>query len=53
MRAVARSNDDLQRVIDAMVATEGITRASSAIAVRTQVAHRTLPLVAAAVMPVG
>jgi DNA-binding Lrp family transcriptional regulator len=49
VRAVARSNDDLQRVVDAIVAAEGITRASSAIALRTQVAHRTLPLVAAAV----
>jgi DNA-binding Lrp family transcriptional regulator len=49
VRAVARSNDDLQRVVDAIVAAPGITRASSAIALRTQVAHRTLPLVAAAV----
>jgi len=44
-RCVARSNTDLQRVIDAVVATDGIERTSTVIALATQIAHRTLPLV--------
>ena len=47
-RLVARSNADLQRVIDLVVATEGIGRASTVIALATQVPHRVLPLVATA-----
>ncbi|HET7900793.1 MAG TPA: Lrp/AsnC family transcriptional regulator [Candidatus Nanopelagicales bacterium] len=47
-RVVARSNADLQRVIDLVVATEGIGRASTVIALATQVPHRVLPLVATA-----
>jgi len=47
-RCVARSNTDLQRVIDAVVATDGIERTSTVIALETQIAHRTLPLVQAA-----
>jgi DNA-binding Lrp family transcriptional regulator len=47
-RVVARSNADLQRVIDQVVATEGIGRASTVIALATQVQHRVLPLVATA-----
>ena len=47
-RVVARSNADLQRVIDQVVATDGIVRSSTVIALATQVAHRVLPLVAAA-----
>ncbi len=47
-RVVARSNADLQRVIDQVVATEGITRTSTAIALATQVGHRVLPLLQAA-----
>lgn len=47
-RVVARSNADLQRVIDQVVATEGITRTSTAIALATQVPHRVLPLLHAA-----
>ena len=44
-RVVARSNADLQRVIDQVVATDGIDRTSTVIALATQVAHRVLPLV--------
>lgn len=47
-RCVARSNADLQRVIDAVVATDGIVRTSTVIALATQIAHRTTPLVQAA-----
>ncbi|HEV2086700.1 MAG TPA: Lrp/AsnC family transcriptional regulator [Cryptosporangiaceae bacterium] len=47
-RVVARSNADLQRVIDAVVATAGILRTSTIIALATQVPHRVLPLVHAA-----
>ena len=44
-RVVARSNADLQRVIDQVVATDGIGRTSTVIALATQVSHRVLPLV--------
>lgn len=47
-RVVARSNADLQRVIDQVVATDGIGRTSTAIALATQVPHRVLPLLLAA-----
>ncbi len=47
-RVVARSNADLQRVIDQVVATDGIGRTSTAIALATQVPHRVLPLLEAA-----
>ena len=47
-RVVARSNADLQRVIDQVVGTEGIGRTSTVIALATQVPHRVLPLVATA-----
>jgi len=47
-RVVARSNQDLQRVIDMIVAVRGVERASSVISLATQVPYRTLPLVAAA-----
>lgn len=51
-RVVARSNADLQRVIDEVVATDGIGRTSTAIALATQVPHRVLPLLhASAVDP--
>ena len=43
-RCVARSNADLQRVIDAVVAVEGIERTATVIALATQIPHRTLPL---------
>ncbi len=47
-RVVARSNADLQRVIDAVVAFEGIVRTSTVIALATQIPHRVLPLLAEA-----
>jgi DNA-binding Lrp family transcriptional regulator len=47
-RIVARSNADLQRVIDQIVGYEGIVRASTIIALAELIAYRTLPLVRAA-----
>lgn len=47
-RIVARSNADLQRVIDRVVAFEGIVRLSTVIALATQIPHRVLPLLAEA-----
>jgi DNA-binding Lrp family transcriptional regulator len=44
-RIVARSNADLQRVIDLVVAYDGIVRASTIIALAEQIPYRTLPLV--------
>lgn len=52
-RVVARSNADLQRVIDQVVATDGIGRTSTVIALATQVGHRVLPLVNAAAAASG
>lgn len=48
-RVVARSNSDLQRVIDAVLADPGIVRSSTVIALATQVRYRVLPLMDAAV----
>jgi DNA-binding Lrp family transcriptional regulator len=45
LRIVARSNADLQRVIDFVVRADGIRRSSSVIALETQLAYRVLPLV--------
>jgi DNA-binding Lrp family transcriptional regulator len=45
VRVVARSNTDLQRVIDAVLAEPAIVRSSTVIALATQVPYRTLPLV--------
>jgi DNA-binding Lrp family transcriptional regulator len=50
-RLVARSNPDLQRVIDQVVDFEGIVRASTVIALATQIPHRVLPLVTEAATP--
>jgi len=47
-RIVARSNADLQRVIDQVVIVRGIQRASTVIALAEQIQHRVLPLVEAA-----
>lgn len=44
-RIVARSNADLQRVIDRVVGFDGIVRASTAIALENPVVYRVLPLV--------
>jgi DNA-binding Lrp family transcriptional regulator len=45
-RVVARSNADLQRVIDQIVDVRGVRRTSSVIALDTPVPYRVLPLVA-------
>jgi DNA-binding Lrp family transcriptional regulator len=43
-RVVSRSNADLQRVIDRVVAVAGVQRASTVMALAEQVAYRVLPL---------
>jgi len=43
-RVVARSNSDLQRVIDLVLANPAIVRSSTVIALATQVPFRVLPL---------
>lgn len=52
-RVVARSNADLQRVIDAIVALDGVVRTSTVIALAAPLPHRVLPLIRAAVRPSG
>jgi DNA-binding Lrp family transcriptional regulator len=52
-RVVARSNADLQRVIDAIVSTEGVVRSATLISLATQVPYRILPLVRAAASGTG
>jgi DNA-binding Lrp family transcriptional regulator len=47
-RVVARSNADLQRVIDAIVSTAGVVRSATLISLATQIPYRILPLVRAA-----
>ncbi len=47
-RVVARSNADLQRVIDAIVNTAGVVRTSTVIALDSPLPRRFLPLVRAA-----
>lgn len=47
-RVVARSNTDLQRVLDRVVAFEGIERSATTIMLATQIKPRVLPLAAAA-----
>jgi DNA-binding Lrp family transcriptional regulator len=47
-RVVARTNADLQRVLDAIVSAEGVARSSTLISLATQVPYRILPLVRAA-----
>jgi hypothetical protein len=42
---VARTNADLQRVIDAIVDVAGVERASTVIALATPLRYRVLPLV--------
>lgn len=44
VRMVARSNDDLQRVIDAVVAVPGVARTSTSIALSTPIPPRFRPL---------
>jgi DNA-binding Lrp family transcriptional regulator len=48
-RVVARSNADLQRVIDQVLADPGIDRSTTVIALADQIRHRVLPLARAAV----
>jgi DNA-binding Lrp family transcriptional regulator len=52
-RVVARSNADLQRVIDAIVDTEGVVRTSTVIALDAPLPYRVLPLIKAAVAGPG
>jgi DNA-binding Lrp family transcriptional regulator len=44
-RVVARTNADLQRVLDAIVSAEGVVRSSTLISLAAQVRYRILPLV--------
>ena len=44
----SRSNPDLQRVLDAMIATKTVLRSSSVIVLNTHFQGRTLPLLEAA-----
>ncbi|MBA3266199.1 MAG: Lrp/AsnC family transcriptional regulator [Nocardioidaceae bacterium] len=44
-RVVARSNADLQRVLDLVVAHRGIERSATTISLSRQIDHRVLPLV--------
>jgi hypothetical protein len=44
VRVVARSNADLQRVIDRVLAAGAIVRSSTTIALATQIPYRVLPL---------
>ncbi len=46
-RVVARSNADLQRVIDSIVGLEGVVRTSTVIVLDSPLRHRVLPLVRA------
>lgn len=48
-RVVARSNADLQRVLDTVVSYPGIERAATMIALARQLEHRVLPLARASV----
>jgi len=50
-RVVARTNADLQRVIDAIVEVAGVIRASTVIALDTPLGYRVLPLLRAAAAP--
>ena len=47
-RVVARTNADLQRVVDAIVEVSGVVRTSTVIALDAPVPYRVLPLVRAA-----
>ena len=47
-RVVARSNADLQRVIDQVLTEPGIDRSTTVIALATQIPHRVVPLARAA-----
>ena len=53
VRVVARSNTDLQRVIDRVLSETAIVRSSTVIALATQVPYRVLPLATAPLGPTG
>jgi len=53
IRVVARDNTDLQRVIDRVVDEGHVVRASTVIALASQIGYRTLPLVQAASTGLG
>ena len=50
-RVVARSNADLQRVIDLVLTEPGIDRSTTVIALATQIGYRVVPLAKASVEP--
>lgn len=50
-RVVARSNADLQRVIDLVLTEPGIDRSTTVIALATQIPYRVVPLAREAVAP--
>ncbi len=50
-RLVARDNDDLQRVIDDLVADDDIARTSTVVALSCVLEHRVLPLLSAPTTP--
>jgi DNA-binding Lrp family transcriptional regulator len=50
-RVVARSNADLQRVIDLVLTERGIDRSTTVIALATQIPYRVVPLARAATPP--
>jgi DNA-binding Lrp family transcriptional regulator len=52
-RVVARSNADLQRVLDTVVSHPGIERSATMISLTRQIDHRVLPLVGAATVGGG
>jgi DNA-binding Lrp family transcriptional regulator len=52
-RVVARSNADMQRVIDAIVELDGVVRTSTVIVLDTPLPHRVLPLIRAATLADG
>lgn len=51
VRIVAGSNADLQRVLDRLLAADGVVRASTVIALDTQISRRVLPLLREAAAP--
>lgn len=53
VRVVARSNTDLQRVIDTVVSDPAVSRTSTVIALHDVIPFRTSPLVASLVRDVG
>lgn len=50
-RVVARSNRDLQRVLDLIAAGDAVVRSSSSIVLQTHYEHRTLPALASIIEP--